>query len=64
MPLETMAALRLSHDRYGPAMDGVQEALRVHLDDRPDTGRVAPSAATDSLDVLCGRRARATQIVW
>jgi DNA-binding GntR family transcriptional regulator len=31
MPLETMAALRLSRDPHGPAMDGVREALRVHL---------------------------------
>jgi DNA-binding GntR family transcriptional regulator len=31
MPLETMAALRLSRDPRGPAMDGVREALRVHL---------------------------------
>jgi DNA-binding GntR family transcriptional regulator len=30
-PLETMAALRLSQDPDGPAMDGVREALRVHL---------------------------------
>jgi DNA-binding GntR family transcriptional regulator len=31
MPLETMAALRLSRDPDGPAMDCVREALRVHL---------------------------------
>ena len=31
MPLETMAALRLARDPDGPAMDGVREALRVHL---------------------------------
>jgi DNA-binding GntR family transcriptional regulator len=31
MPLETMAALRLSGDPDGPAMDGVREALRSHL---------------------------------
>jgi DNA-binding GntR family transcriptional regulator len=31
MPLETMAALRLARDANGPAMDGVREALRVHL---------------------------------
>jgi DNA-binding GntR family transcriptional regulator len=31
MPLETMAALRLARDAHGPAMDGVREALRVHL---------------------------------
>jgi DNA-binding GntR family transcriptional regulator len=31
MPLETMAALRLAQDPHGPAMDGVREALRVHL---------------------------------
>jgi DNA-binding GntR family transcriptional regulator len=32
MPLEKMAALRLSRDPHGPAMDGVREALAVHLD--------------------------------
>jgi DNA-binding GntR family transcriptional regulator len=32
MPLETMAALRLSRDPHGPGMDGVREALRKHLD--------------------------------
>lgn len=31
MPLETMAAVRLSRDRSGPGMDGVREALQVHL---------------------------------
>jgi DNA-binding GntR family transcriptional regulator len=31
MPLETMAAVRLARDPHGPAMDGVREALRVHL---------------------------------
>ena len=31
MPLETMAALRLSRDPHGPAMDGVREALASHL---------------------------------
>ncbi len=31
MPLETMAALRLSRNPDGPAMDGVREALRSHL---------------------------------
>ncbi|NEM07074.1 GntR family transcriptional regulator [Geodermatophilus normandii] len=31
MPLETMAAIRLSHDPHGSAMDGVREALEVHL---------------------------------
>ena len=31
MPLETMAALRLSRDPDGSAMDGVREALREHL---------------------------------
>jgi DNA-binding GntR family transcriptional regulator len=31
MPLETMAALRLSRDPQGPAMDGVRKALEVHL---------------------------------
>jgi DNA-binding GntR family transcriptional regulator len=40
VPLETMAALRLSRDPDGPAMDGVRQALRVHL------------AATDSGDDL------------
>jgi hypothetical protein len=31
MPLKTMAALRLSRDPHGPALDGDREALRVHL---------------------------------
>jgi len=31
MTLETMAALRLSRDPDGPAMDGVREALALHL---------------------------------
>lgn len=31
MPLETMAALRLARDPHGPAMDGVRQALQVHL---------------------------------
>jgi DNA-binding GntR family transcriptional regulator len=31
MPLETMAALRLSRNPHGSAMDGVREALAVHL---------------------------------
>jgi len=31
MPLETMAALRLSRNPHGPAMEGLREALRVHL---------------------------------
>jgi DNA-binding GntR family transcriptional regulator len=31
MTLETMAALRLSRDPHGPAMDGVREALAQHL---------------------------------
>jgi DNA-binding GntR family transcriptional regulator len=30
-PLETMAALRLARDPHGPAMDGVRQALQVHL---------------------------------
>jgi DNA-binding GntR family transcriptional regulator len=30
MPLETMAALRLSRDPHGPAMDGVRAALAAH----------------------------------
>jgi len=30
--LETMAALKLSRDPQGPAMDAVREALQVHLD--------------------------------
>jgi DNA-binding GntR family transcriptional regulator len=39
-PLETMAALRLSRDPHGPAMDGLREALQVHL------------AAIESVDAL------------
>jgi DNA-binding GntR family transcriptional regulator len=31
VPLETMAALRLSRNPHGPAMDGVREALTSHL---------------------------------
>ncbi len=31
MLLETMAALRLTRDAHGPAMDGVREALGLHL---------------------------------
>jgi DNA-binding GntR family transcriptional regulator len=30
--LETMAALKLSRDPHGPAMDAVRKALRTHLD--------------------------------
>jgi DNA-binding GntR family transcriptional regulator len=30
--LETMAAIKLSRDPHGPAMDAVREALQVHLD--------------------------------
>jgi DNA-binding GntR family transcriptional regulator len=32
LTLETMAALKLSRDPHGPAMDAVRAALQVHLD--------------------------------
>jgi len=45
MPLETMAALRLARDPHGPAMDGVREALQVHLD-AIDSGDVVQAHVT------------------